>query len=103
MGNNPSRFKGERLPVEQISWDQCQEFCKKLREKDKKPYRLPSEAEYEYACRAGTSSPFHFGETIDTDRANFHGDYPLLGSKKGLYRKTTTPVGSFAPESVGVL
>ena len=69
MGDNPSKFKGEKnSPVEQVSWDKCQEFCKKLKEKDKKHYRLPTEAEYEYACRAGTTTPFHFGQTIFTDR-----------------------------------
>jgi len=73
MGNNPSKFKGEKnLPVEQVSWDDCQEFIKKLQDKDKKPYRLPSEAEWEYACRAGKTTPFHFGETISTDQANYN-------------------------------
>ena len=102
MGNNPSHFKGEKnLPVEQVSWDDCQEFIKKLREKDKKPYRLPTEAEWEYACRAGTTTPFHFGETISTDQANYNGEVVYGNGKKGVYRKKTTPVGSFPANAWG--
>ncbi len=102
MGNNPSFFKGEKnLPVEQVSWDDCQEFCKKLRDKDKKPYRLPSEAEWEYACRAGTTTPFHFGNTISTDQANYNGEVYGNG-KKGVYREKTTPVGSFPANAWGL-
>src|SRR5476651_402788 len=96
MGNHPSKFKGEKnLPVENVSWDDCQEFVKKLRAKDKKAYRLPTEAEWEYACRAGTSTPFHFGETISTDQANYYGEAVYGNGKKGVYRENTTPVGSF--------
>jgi len=96
MGNNPSEFKGEKnLPVEQLSWEDCQTFIKKLREKDKKPYRLPSEAEWEFCCRAGTTTPFHFGATISTDQANYFGEAVYGDGKKGVYRKKTTPVGSF--------
>ena len=122
MDNNPSKFKGEKnLPVEQVSWDDCQEFIKKLREKDKKKYRLPTEAEWEYACRAGTTTPFHFGATISSDQANYLGswDYPTQApyprpqvepnkrnphgnSKEGVNRKKTTPVGSFAANSWGL-
>ncbi len=103
MGNNPSVFKGEKnLPVENVSWDDCQEFIKKLREKDKKSYRLPSEAEWEYACRAGTTTPFHFGETISTDQANYYGDAVYGNGKKGVYRKKTTPVGSFPANAFGL-
>src|ERR1700722_14478544 len=95
MGNNPSHFDGEKnLPVEKVSWDDCQEFIKKLQEKDKKPYRLPFEAEGEFACRAGTTTPFHFGETISTEKANYKGEVWRDG-KKGVSRGKTTPVGSF--------
>ena len=103
MGNNPSNFQGEKnLPVDQISWDNCQEFIKSLREKDKKPYRLPSEAEWEYCCRAGTTTPFSFGETISTDQANYNGEGVYGGGKKGMVRKTTTPVGTFPANGWGL-
>ena len=103
MGKNLSYFKGEKnLPVEQVSWEDCQEFVKKLRDKDKKPYRLPTEAEWEYACRAGTKTPFHFGETISTDQVNYNGDFTYGDGKKGVYRKKTTPVGSFPANAWGL-
>src|ERR1700677_3230103 len=103
MGNNPSHFKGEKnLPVEKVSWDDCQEFIKKLREKDKKLYRLPTEAEWEYASRAGTKTPFHFGETISTDQANYNGNFTYGDGKKGAFRKKTTPVGSFPANDFGL-
>jgi sulfatase modifying factor 1 len=103
MGNNPSTFKGEKnLPVETVSWRDCQEFIKKLRKKDKKPYRLPTEAEWEYACRAGTTTPFHFGDTISTDQANYNGNYIYGNGKKGVYRKRTNPVGSFPANAWGL-
>ena len=103
MGNNPSGFKGEKnLPVETVSWDDCQEFIKKLRKKDKKLYRLPFEAEWEYACRAGTTTPFHFGETISTDQANYNGEVIYGNGKKGVNRKKTTSVGSFPANAFGL-
>jgi formylglycine-generating enzyme len=103
MGFNPSFFKGEKnLPVENVSWKDCQEFIEKLRGKDSKPYRLPTEAEWEYACRAGTTSPFHFGKTISTDQANYNGDFTYGNGKRGLYRKKTTPVGSFPANAWGL-
>jgi formylglycine-generating enzyme required for sulfatase activity len=103
MGKNPSKFTdGKNLPVEQVSWNDCQEFIKKLQEKDKKPYRLPTEAEWEYACRAGTTTPFYFGETISVDQANFNGNYTYSESKTGTYREKTVPVGSFPPNAWGL-
>jgi formylglycine-generating enzyme required for sulfatase activity len=103
MGNNPSQYKNEKnSPAENLSWDDCQKFVKKLREKDKKPYRLPTEAEWEYACRAGTTTPFHFGETISTDQVNYNGNYTYSNGKKGQYRQKPTPVGSFPANAWGL-
>lgn len=103
MGTNPSWFKGDdnNLPVENVSWLDCQEFISQLREKDKKAYRLPTEAEWEYACRAGTNAPFHFGETISTDQANYNGEIYGNG-KMGINRRMTTPVGSFPANTWGL-
>ena len=103
LNPHPSEFKGKNLPVEQVSWYDAVEFCDRLSRQTGKPYRLPSEAEWEYACRAGTTTPFHFGETITTDLANYHGtddkDRKWSGSygrgPKGTYRQETTVVGSF--------
>ncbi len=103
IGKNPSKFQdGKNLPVEQVNWNDCQVFIKKLREKDKKPYRLPTEAEWEYACRAGTTTPFHFGETISPDQANYNGNYHYGDGKKGIYRGKTVPVGSFPANAWGL-
>ena len=103
MGKNPSHFKGEKtLPVENVTWEDCQEFIKKLREKDKKPYRLPTEAEWEYSCRAGTKTPFHFGESISTDQANYNGNSTYGDGTQGIFRSKTTPVGSFPANAWGL-
>ncbi|MFM6344859.1 MAG: formylglycine-generating enzyme family protein, partial [Dolichospermum sp.] len=72
---DPSRFKGANRPVEKVSWHDAVEFCARLSNYTKRPYRLPSEAEWEYACRAGTTTPFHFGDTITTELANYDGNY----------------------------
>jgi formylglycine-generating enzyme required for sulfatase activity len=95
MGTNPSHFKGSNRPVERVSWTNAVTFCKKLSQKIGKTYRLPSEAEWEYACRAGTTTPFHFGETITTALANYRGNYTYGQGPKGVYRKETREVGSF--------
>ena len=95
MGTNPSCFKGSNRPVEKVRWYNAVAFCKRLSQKTGKTYRLPSEAEWEYACRAGTTTPFHFGETITTDLAKYDGNYTYGGGIKGVYRKETTEVGSF--------
>ena len=72
----PSCFQGDNLPVERVSWLDTQEFCERLSQRTGRTYRLPSEAEWEYACRAKTSTPFHFGKIITTDLANFQGRKP---------------------------
>jgi formylglycine-generating enzyme required for sulfatase activity len=103
MGKNPSKFQGEKkLPVEQVNWNECQEFIRKLQGTDKRSYRLPTEAEWEYACRAGTTTPFHFGATISTEQANYNGNYVYGDGKKGVYREKTVPVGSFPANAWGL-
>ncbi len=84
-----------KRPVEQVSWEDAQEFCDRLSKKTGREYRLPTEAEWEYACRAGTTTPFHFGETISTDLANYDGNYTYGEGVKGESRGQTTPVGYF--------
>lgn len=81
---------------------QATEFCEKLSEKTGKTYRLPSESQWEYACRAGTTTPFYFGETITTDLVNYDGTYTYGNAPQGEYRKETTDVGSFAPNAFGL-
>jgi uncharacterized protein (TIGR02996 family) len=88
---NPSRFKGKDLPVETVSWDDCQQFCRQLGERAGKSLRLPTEAEWEYACRAGTSTSFFVGEVLRGEQANFGGS---VGK--------TTAVGSFPPNAWGL-
>jgi hypothetical protein len=92
---DPSNFKGDNRPVERVSWYDAVEFCDRLSTHTKRQYRLPSEAEWEYACRAGTTTPFHFGETITTDLANYDGGSSYSQEPKGIYRKETTAVESF--------
>ncbi|NET61435.1 MAG: formylglycine-generating enzyme family protein, partial [Symploca sp. SIO2E6] len=95
VATNPSRFNGASLPVERVSWYDAVEFCARLSQKTGRRYRLPSEAEWEYACRAGTTTPFHFGETITTDLANYDGNYTYGFGSKGKSSEETTSVGSF--------
>ncbi|MDJ0617482.1 MAG: bifunctional serine/threonine-protein kinase/formylglycine-generating enzyme family protein [Calothrix sp. MO_192.B10] len=102
MGKNPSNFKGEKRPVERVSWNDAVEFCNKLSEKTGRTYRLPSEAEWEYACRAGTTTPFYFGETITTDLVNYDRNYTYASAPQGKYRKETTDVGTFPPNAFGL-
>ncbi|MCH2049578.1 MAG: SUMF1/EgtB/PvdO family nonheme iron enzyme [Trichodesmium sp. ALOHA_ZT_67] len=89
-------------PVEKVNWYQAVEFCERLSKLTGRNYRLPSEAEWEYACRAGTTTPFYFGETITSELVNYDGDYSYGNGPKGEYRNQTTPVGQFPPNAFGL-
>lgn len=102
LNPDPSDFKGKNLPVGNVTWYHAVEFCARLSQKTGSSYRLPSEAEWEYACRAGTTTPFHFGEIVTPDLVNYDGNYPYGSAPKGIYRETTTAVGSFPPNSFGL-
>jgi formylglycine-generating enzyme required for sulfatase activity/uncharacterized caspase-like protein len=104
MGNNPSYFteKGAKRPVEKVSWNNAVDFCQKLSQKTGREYRLPSEAEWEYACRAKTTTPFHFGETITTELANYNGTSIYASEPKGKHLQRTTDVGIFPPNAFGL-
>lgn len=131
MGNNPSNFNGENLPVENISWLEAVQFCNALSEKEgltpvysvngssviwdrsANGYRLPTEAEWEYACRAGTTTPFNTENSPSAEEANYYGHYPYgiednyfsqgnLDTKPGEYRQTTVAVDSFSPNKWGL-
>jgi formylglycine-generating enzyme required for sulfatase activity len=102
MENNASYYFGEKRPVENVSWNDAVEFCNKLSQKSCKKYRLLSEAEWEYACRAGTTTPFHFGETITPELVNYNKKTPYAEAHTRLYREATTDVGSFPPNAFGL-
>ena len=99
---NPSFATGDCLPVDTVTWEQAAEFCRKLGAKEGARYRLPTEAEWEYACRAGTTTPFSTGATISTDQANYDGNYTYGAGRKGVFRETSTDAGSFAPNAWGL-
>ncbi len=99
---NPSHFKGKDRPVERAYWQDAVEFCARLSRETGREYRLPSEAEWEYACRAGTTTPFHFGEMITPGLANYNVSSAYNKGPKGQYRKETTPVGSFPANGFGL-
>lgn len=108
MGNNPSYFTddqgtdGANLPVEQITWQDANEFCKQLSELTRRTYRLPTEAEWEYACRARTTTPFCFGETLTTEIANFFADFSFTENFEENYRNTPVAADSFWPNGFGL-
>ena len=111
-GNNPSKSDkcvdfgccvDPKCPVELVSWKDTQEFLRTLNAKDNRyKYRLPSEAEWEYACRAGTTTVFAFGDDLSSDKANFNGAAPYGKASRGPYLKKATPVGSYLPNALGL-
>ncbi len=95
MGENPSYFKGARNPVENVSWEDCQKFIEKVNARLNCGARLPTEAEWEYACRAGTTTAYFWGNALNGDKANCDGNYPCGNTQKGRFLQRTTQVGSY--------
>jgi formylglycine-generating enzyme required for sulfatase activity len=98
----PCRFKGENLPVERVSWNDAQIFCQRLSKKTGRSYHLPSETQWEYACRAGTNTPFSFGETLTTEIANYNGEHTFRDEPRGIYFHSTNEGGKFPPNAFGI-
>ncbi|MBP3556196.1 MAG: formylglycine-generating enzyme family protein [Thermoguttaceae bacterium] len=106
-GSNSSYFKsGDNYPAENVSWLDCQSFCESLNALGGAPegfaFRLPTEAEWEYACRAGTNAPYFWGATLNGDKANCDGNCPYGGVSKGRYLEKTSAVGSYTPNAWGL-
>jgi formylglycine-generating enzyme required for sulfatase activity len=99
---DPSRFNGARRPVERVSWVQAMEFCRRLSQRTGLSFTLPSEAQWEYACRACTTTPFAFGATLTPELANYRGTYSYVNGPKGAYREQTTHAASFAANAWGL-
>ncbi len=97
-----NKFKGDNRPIVVVSWNDAKAYCVKLSEKTGRSYRLPTESEWEYGCRANTITAFHFGETITPDLVNYDGNYPYANAVKGTYRQVTTDVGNFPPNEWGL-
>ncbi|MBX2858689.1 MAG: SUMF1/EgtB/PvdO family nonheme iron enzyme [Cellvibrionaceae bacterium] len=98
----PACFSGDNHPVECVSWHDAQEFCLRLSAKSGRNYRLPLEAEWESACRAGTISPFHYGATLSSELANYSALHSYDSEVHGIYRRSTVPVGQFTPNAFGL-
>jgi eukaryotic-like serine/threonine-protein kinase len=102
LGGANCRFPGEDRPVERVSWADGHVFCEMLTRRAKRRCRLPTEAEWEYACRAGTTAPFHFGETLSTRQANYNACTSYGDGRTGTFRRHTMSVGAFAPNAFGL-
>jgi formylglycine-generating enzyme required for sulfatase activity len=109
-GGNSSRYNGASRPVVNVSWNDVVGFCATLTEQERTAgrlpagyrYTLPTEAQWEYACRAGTTTPFSTGNNLTTEQANYNGRFPYNGNAKGEFRRRTTDVGSFAANAWGL-
>ena len=103
MGENPSDFQGANRPVDSVSWEDAMAFIERLNNLGPDlDFCLPTEAQWEYACRAGTPTPFSFGENITPDQVNYDGNFPYAGGKEGAYRKETVDVASLPPNPWGL-
>jgi formylglycine-generating enzyme required for sulfatase activity len=104
---NRAAFSGDNLPAENVEWKTAKSFCERLssREGEKRAgrtYRLPTEAEWEYACRGGKSTPFHYGDRLSSKQANFNGNYPYGNAEKSTYLRKTAKIGSYQPNAFGL-
>ena len=102
LNSDPAKFKGAKRPVEQVSWKEATEFCRRLSQRTNLFYTLPSELQWEFACRACTTSPFAFGDALTTDLANYDGNFAYGSGPKGQYRQKTVEVGSFPANAWGL-
>jgi hypothetical protein len=102
LKDQPSIFQGANRPVEQVSWEEAVEFCRRLSVRSGRDYTLPSEAQWEYACRAGTTTAFSFGKTLTPDLANYDGNNSYALGPKGVYRQKAIEVGSFPANGWGL-
>jgi formylglycine-generating enzyme required for sulfatase activity len=102
LNSDPASFKGPNRPVERVNWEDAIEFCNRLSQRTGRHYSLPSEAQWEYACRAATTTPFHFGETINSELANYDATDAYGDGPKGLYRRETTDVATFPANPWGL-
>lgn len=106
MGANPSSFKGDKLPAERVLWEDCQEYIEKLNDLKVAPagfkFSLPTESQWEYACRAGTTTPFNFGSVLNGDKANCIGTCPYGTTKKGTFLRRTTKPGTYPANAWGL-
>jgi formylglycine-generating enzyme required for sulfatase activity len=102
LNDQPSLFQAANQPVEQVSWEEAVEFCRRLSVRTGRNYTLPSESQWEYACRASTTTAFSFGETLTPELANYNGNNTYVSGPKGVYRQKTAEVGSFPANGWGL-